>query len=138
MRKISLSSQFPLLAVLGALLVPAVAWGLIPTEESNRQAALAAALAGSFGVTDLEVQPSLDIQSRGSRKALENPALQRFFAFQSDEWEVRWDSRSDRPNLIQGAGIPLLPGRGNKLVADLKAGSPRVADVEAKLRAFMA
>jgi trimeric autotransporter adhesin len=140
MRKHSLS-KFPLLAVLGFLLVPALGWGLIPVEESNRQAALAASLAGSFGVADLDVQPSLDIQSRGSRKALDNPALRRFFAFQSDEWEVRWDTRGDRPNLIQGAGIPLLPGRGNKLaLADLKLaheGGPRVADVEARLRSFM-
>ena len=136
MRKVSSFSKFPLLAVLGFLLVPALGWGFIPPEESNRQAALAAALAGSFGVADLDVQPSLDIQSRGSQKALGNPALQRFFAFQSDEWEVRWDTRSDRPNLIQGAGIPLIPGRGNKLVAD-KAGALGVADVESKLRAFL-
>ena len=75
-------------------------------------------------------------QARGSEKALANPSLQRFFAFQSDAWEVRWDTRSDRPNLIQGAGIPLLPGRGNRLaLADLKlahAGPPQVADVEAQ------
>jgi hypothetical protein len=54
---------------------------------------------------------------------------------------VRWDSRASRPNLIQGVGIPLLPGRGNKLaLADLKLaheGGPRIGDVEARLRAFL-
>jgi Zn-dependent metalloprotease len=138
MRKLSFLPKFLLLAL---LLVPAVASAFVPPEESNRQAALAALLAGSFGAPQLEVQPSLEIQSRGSQKALANPSLQRFFAFHSDEWEVRLDTRSDRPNLIQGVGIPLLPGRGNKLaLSDLKlahAGGPGVADVEAKLRAFL-
>jgi Zn-dependent metalloprotease len=142
MRKRPFSPQLPLLALVGLLLVPALASALVPPEESNRQAGSTALLAGGFGVPDLEVQPSLEIQTRGSQKALGNPALQRFFAFQSDEWEVRWDTRAARPNLIQGVGIPLLPGRGNKLaLADLKLahqGGPSAADVEARLRAFLA
>ena len=28
---------------------------------------------------------------------------------------MRWDRRGDRPNLIQGSGIALIPGRGNSL-----------------------
>ncbi len=135
-------SFLPQSLVLTLLLVPGLALALVPPEESNRQAGSTALLAGAFGVPQLEVQPSLEIQARGSQKSLANPALQRFFAFQSDEWEVRWDTRAERPNLIQGVGIPLLPGRGNKLaLADLKlahSGGPTVADVEAKLRAFLA
>lgn len=30
-------------------------------------------------------------------------------------WETRWDRRTDRPNLIQGSGIALIPGSGNHL-----------------------
>ena len=139
MRKRSFLPQSLLLTM---LMVPGLALALVPPEESNRQAGATALLAGGFGSPLLEVQPSLEIQAHGSRKSLANPALQRFFAFQSDEWEVRWDTRAERPNLIQGVGIPLLPGRGNKLaLADLKlahAGGPTVADVEAKLRAFLA
>src|SRR4051794_31398710 len=121
MRKGPFVSRFTLLALAGLLLVPALAAGLVPPEESNRQAGLTALLAGGFGAEELEVQPSLEIQPRGSRKTLLHPALQRFFAFQSDAWEVRWDTRSGRPNLIQGAGIPLLPGHGNRLaLTDLK------------------
>ena len=136
------ASRLPLLALSGLLLVPALAAGLVPLEESNREAGLTALLAGGFAAEELEVQPSLETQARGSEKALANPSLQRFFLFQSDAWEVRWDTRSDRPNLIQGAGIPLLPGRGNRLaLADLKlahAGPPQAADVEARVRAFLA
>jgi Zn-dependent metalloprotease len=138
MRKFLLLPKLLSLALLAALFIPAFAFALIPPEESERGKL---ALFGGFQLPDLEVQPSTETLPRGSRKALENPALQRFFAHQSDEWEVRWDKRSDRPNLIQGAGIPLLPGRGNKLqLADLKLsheGGPRMADVEARLRAFM-
>jgi Zn-dependent metalloprotease len=132
--------KFLLLTLIGTLLVPALAFALIPPEESDP--GKLAAIFGAFQVPDLDVQPSVEVQARGSRKSLENPALQRFFAHQSDEWEVRWDKRSDRPNVIQGVGIPLLPGRGNKLPAgDLKLGRDggvRTADVEAKLRSFMA
>ncbi|HEX9943067.1 MAG TPA: hypothetical protein VGG03_13695 [Thermoanaerobaculia bacterium] len=135
-------SKFLLFALVLTLLAPALAFALIPPEESDRgKAQLAAIFAGGFSAPELEVQPSVEVLARGSEKALESPALQRFFAYQSDEWEVRWDQRSDRPNLIQGVGIPVLPGRGNKLTAaNLKLGhegGPRVEDVEAKLRAFM-
>ena len=139
MRKRSFLPQSLLLTM---LLVPGLALAIVPPEDSNRQAGATALLTGGFGAPLLEVQPSLEIQARGSQKALANPAMQRFFAFQSDEWEVRWDKRAERPNLIQGVGIPLLPGRGNKLaLSDLKlahAGGPTAADVEAKVRAFLA
>src|SRR5215207_2607011 len=145
MRKRSRLSKFLLLTLIGTLLVPALAFALIPPEDSARfseddQGKLLA-IFGGFRSSELEVQPAVELLSRGSRKALESPALQRFFAHQSDDWEVRWDKRSDRPNLIQGVGIPLLPGRGNNLnAAELKLGHDggvRTADVEAKLRAFM-
>ena len=142
MRRGSFTSVPPCVVLFGmTLLIPSLAAGLVPLEEGNRQAGLTALLAGGFGSEELEVQPSLEIQPRGSGKALAHPALQRFFVFQSDAWEVRWDTRSGRPNLIEGAGIPLLPGRGNKLAtADLKlahAGGPDVKDVEARVRAFL-
>ncbi len=139
MRKRSQASKFLLLTLIGILLLPALASAFIPEEESNR--GKLAAIFGGFQSDELDVHPSVEVLSRGSRKALETPALQRFFATQSAEWEVRWDKRSDRPNLIQGAGIPLLPGRGNQLTAaGLKLGpdgAPRTADVEKRLRAFM-
>src|SRR6185436_14056467 len=68
-------------------------------------------------------------------------ALESFFAHHGQDWEVRWDRRSDRANLIQGVGVPMLPGRGNRLTrADLpirQTGDIRMADVEALARGFM-
>ncbi|HEX6902256.1 MAG TPA: hypothetical protein VF789_21240 [Thermoanaerobaculia bacterium] len=138
MRKRSLLPKFLVLAFIAAVLIPTFASAFVPPKDSERGKL---ALFGGFQLPDLEVQPTVETLPRGSRKALENPALQRFFAYQSDQWEVRWDKRNNRPNLIQGAGIPLLPGRGNRLaLADLKLaheGAPRMADVEARLRAFL-
>ena len=33
-------------------------------------------------------------------------------------WDVHWDTRSDRPNIISGQGIPFIPGPGNALTLD--------------------
>ncbi|MFL6236477.1 MAG: hypothetical protein ACJ76N_25325 [Thermoanaerobaculia bacterium] len=134
MRQGPFTPRLYLLALSGILLLPSLAAGLAPLDEDNRKAGLTALVAGGFGSEELEVQPSLEVEPRGSRKAL---SLQRFFAFQSDAWEVRWDTRSDRPNLIQGAGIPLLPSRGNKLKL-AHEGGPDLKDVEARVRAFLA
>ncbi|HKI00389.1 MAG TPA: hypothetical protein VKK31_00270 [Thermoanaerobaculia bacterium] len=138
--KLTSLTVVPLALITGLSVFRAPASALVPPEEEDGDARLAA-IFGGFQSPDLEVQPSLEVQPRGTRKALGNPALQRFFAYQSADWEVRWDRRNDRPNLIQGAGIPLLPGHGNALAASaLKLaheGGPSMADVEARLRAFM-
>jgi trimeric autotransporter adhesin len=137
MRKGPSTPRLYLLALSGVLLLPSRSAGLVPLDEDNRKAGLTALVAGGFGSEELEVQPSLEVEPRGSSKALGHPALQRFFAFQSDAWEVRWDTRSDRPNLIQGAGIPLLPGKGNRLKL-AHEGGPDLKEVETRVRAFLA
>lgn len=141
MRTRSRWSKFLLLTLIGTLLAPALAFAIVAPEDNEGDKERLLTIFGGFQSSVLEAQPSTETLPRGSRAARENPALQRFFAHHSDEWEVRWDKRSDRPNMIQGAGIPLLPGRGNKLtLADLKLpheGGPNMADVEARLRAFM-
>ncbi len=54
---------------------------------------------------------------------------------------MRWDDRGDRPNVVQGSGVPLIPGRGNTLApqsfgvaheSDLNLGA-----VAAKAREFI-
>ncbi len=120
-----------------AALCPAFALAIVPAHEDVRRAPL-----GAAGASVLEVAPTLEIYSRGTRQAADLASLQRFFAHHSGEWEVRMDTRSDRPNLIEGIGVPLLPGKGNRLTRDdLKLGHPgevTIADVEARVRAFLA
>ena len=70
MRQGSSTSRLCLLALSGILLLPSLAAGFAPLDEENRKAGLTALLAGGFGSEELEVQPSLEVEPRGSRKAL--------------------------------------------------------------------
>jgi hypothetical protein len=98
----------------------------------------------------LEVGPSLStlegerVADRGTAERLPADArsvagLQRIMDRSSADWEVRWDARSDRPHLVQGAGYALLPGAGNRLRAEDVglSGAATRKDVEAALRAFL-
>jgi hypothetical protein len=79
----------------------------------------------------LDVQPSLVRLESGA--AAEKPELQKLLAGPPESWEVFWDTRNDRPHLIQGSGIPFVPGRGNRL---RREGPLALADVEALARRF--
>lgn len=102
-----------------------------PAEE-----ALAAIFSREIASPALEVQPSLEAPQKVAGRD-----LGRFFALHSDRWEVLWDTRSDRPHLLQGPGVPLLPGRGNSLTREdlsLPARGPiSLEDIEKLLRAFL-
>jgi hypothetical protein len=136
----------PALILSALLVVPALSFAIVPPEESQDTALLKAAIfSADFTSAELDVQPSLvtirNIHGADSSGMARATALGRFFAENSDAWEVRWDTRSDRPNLIQGAGIAVLPGRGNSLTpvrAGLSASGPKTSDVERILRGFMA
>ncbi|RPH57519.1 hypothetical protein EHM82_01125, partial [bacterium] len=112
--------------LLALLLTPALAFAIEPPQSP------APGFARQFSSPELEVGPSLVLHQRATAAGI--PGLQRFFAHHSDQWEVRWDDRGNRPNLIQGIGIPLLPGRGNGLAS---SGDIHSAQVEARLRAFL-
>ena len=101
-----------------------------------------------FSHAALDVSPALTTQRAeeiaGPTALAAQPQLgrlQSFFADSASGWEVRWDSRGDRPHLIQGAGFPLLPGRGNSLArADLDLSADRrlqMDDVEGQVRGFL-
>lgn len=61
---------------------------------------------------NLDVTPSL-VQGGGDT-AIELRAAA-FRRQHLGEWELRWDTRGDRPNVVQGSGAPLVPGSGNTL-----------------------
>jgi hypothetical protein len=104
------------LSGLALLLVPTIALAIVPPNEELRKAIFSPV----FSAPELEAQPSLVTVRNAAGRA----GLGQFFAEHSDAWEVRWDTRSDRPNLVQGAGVSLP--------------SSDVGEVERSVRSFMA
>ena len=123
-----------LVALSAALLLPSLASAIQPQEDASEILA-ASIFSAEFDSPELEVHPSLETLERGSARAAERADLQRFFAHNSHDWEVRIDRRSDRANLIEGVGVPVLPGRGNSLAQ--RAAAATVSDVEGALRGFL-
>ncbi|HET8899803.1 MAG TPA: GEVED domain-containing protein [Rhodanobacteraceae bacterium] len=64
---------------------------------------------------ELEVLPSVGATQSLVNLAGTNAAVAAFTRRHPGEWLTTWDARSDRPNMISGAGIPIIPGRGNRL-----------------------
>jgi len=83
----------------------------------------------------LDVRASLVRHPLGDSKALALPGVEQLFAEYSSSWEILWDERSDRPALISGVGIPIIPGRGNDLAGP---SPPSVRELEPLLRRLMA
>jgi hypothetical protein len=144
MRDRSFRSKLFQLSLAGALLIPGLAAAIQPhnAADTAEDAALKASIfTRELTTPELDVHPSLVILPRGSSKATARFDLETFFAHHSDQWEVRLDTRSNRPNLIEGVGVPLLPGKGNKLTRAAAGLSPRgeirMAEVESRLRSFM-
>ena len=95
----------------------------------------------ALSTPSLMAEPSVEIYEAGSLKAMSVFELQDFFAKYSDQWKVNWDLRSNRPELISGVGVPVIPGRGNQLnLKSLGLGHPRdqrLEDVTQLLRGFI-
>src|SRR5687768_11416534 len=124
-------------------LSPSPSFAIEPQQESPEESLArleAMILSNEFSSAELDAQPSLVTIRQATASA--RGELNRFLAENSSQWDIRWDTRSDRPHLVQGAGVPVLPGRGNTLtrsLAGLSADGPtRVSDVERVLRGFMA
>ena len=91
----------------------------------------------------MEAGPSLTTyRTNSAENAPEGPRelLQSLTKQFGGAWEVRWDSRANRPHLIQGPGIPLVPGTGNQLTYDAIGLAPplRLEDLESRARRLLA
>lgn len=98
--------------LLSSVLVPALSFAVLPGDPpppGQRLPALRAVHDGLEVATSLK----LDAERDFSLSARTQPFLQRH----GSAWQIRWDERNDRAALVQGSGIPLLPGRGNRLTA---------------------
>ena len=125
----------PLVAV-SFLLLPMASALELPVEEGEKVIGIEL-----FSTAGLEALPAVEMISPGSKRAMGLFPMQEFFVRHSDAWTVGWDLRSDRPELISGQGIPLLPGQGNSLAYG-RAGFPAAGemgleDVASRLRKFI-
>jgi subtilisin-like proprotein convertase family protein len=123
-------------AVAACALLAVQAFAIQPTTDTR-----SFRLPEGFVWADYEAHPSLVIYESGRAQTALPPEMARFMADQRGRWEVRWDARNERPHLVQGSGVPLLPGPGNQLTAaqvGLRSGRAGLGDVERLVRAFMA
>ncbi|MGA7297480.1 MAG: hypothetical protein WBW92_08235, partial [Rhodanobacteraceae bacterium] len=113
------------------LCIPAQA--IVPQSSGTDTSRLTRAVHPASG---MDVQPDLESSRTLTSLAGGNPAVANFMTSYGGIWEVRWDRRADRPNLIQGSGIPLFAGSGNTLAASTRPHGIR--DVQAKVGKFLA
>jgi subtilisin-like proprotein convertase family protein len=128
-----------LAAGLMTLFAGAPALAIAPAADSGpRTESVARTPARAFAAPELDALPSLS-DARANDVAVAR--LAPFQARYGGTWEVRWDDRGNRPNVVQGSGVPLIPGHGNTLTpqafgvaheADLNLGA-----VAAKAREFV-
>lgn len=107
-----------------------------PSDEDNdKQVAI------STSIVMTEALPGFQLIEAASEKSLSLYNMQDFFARYSDDWQVGWDDKSGRPNIVSGPGIAIMPGHGNKLtMADLGLADKQaltVDDVAGLLRGFI-
>lgn len=111
------------------LILPALALALQPPQEDGARGR-ALLRTQPFAADELSASPSLTKYHLNAIRGAMPRALANFTLVHSKDWEVRWDERSDRPHLIQGIGIPLIPGKGNKLsMRDVGLGPYAVLDL---------
>ncbi len=127
-----------LLLALSLLVVASFAHALQPvTAEQGARSKLS----HSFIASDLDVQPELEQTTTLTTADAQHAGVAKFLQRNSGDWEMRWDRRSDRPNLIQGSGVALIPGRGNSLsLSQLGLAANETIDmavVETRLKDFI-
>ena len=85
----------------------------------------------------LDVTPSLILDARGD--SLLATRVSAFKRRVGGTWDVRWDTRGDRPNVVQGSGVPVIAGKGNALqAAQFGASSPAQIGLDAVANAARA
>lgn len=92
---------------------------------------------------DIRVTNSVESFSWRDNQSPSHPGVSEFMSRFGIMWDVQMDRRNDRPELISGQGIPLIPGAGNDLTLDdlnLNGVPVRTIDIDTMIdltRAFM-
>ncbi|MEO7324901.1 MAG: proprotein convertase P-domain-containing protein [Dokdonella sp.] len=128
-----------LLLALSLLVVASFAHAFQPVTPEQQGAR--SKLSHPIIADDLEVQPELEQTTTLTTADAQHVGVAKFLQRNSGDWEMRWDRRSDRPNLIQGSGVALIPGRGNSLsLSQLGLAANETIDmavVETRLKDFI-
>ena len=137
-RRISVFRHARTLLAACLLMLAPIASAIQPvTPEQNARPKLTRA----FLAPELQVQPELEATVDLRADATTHAGVEAFLQRNGGQWEMRWDRRADRPNLVQGSGIALIPGRGNALaMASLGLSASDTIDlavVETRLRDFI-
>ena len=119
--------------VLVCILVALPGWALVQQSEPAK----ATLLLEPGGVTpDTAMVTEDDTSSLGM-------AVRDFLQRNGGDWTVRVDRRTGRADLVQGSGIPFVPGRGNRLTGEALAGlhlpdgELTLVGLEPKIRSFI-
>lgn len=128
---------FASLFVLGLILAsPASAVQRIQADSTAKHA-----LTHPVVTPDLKVLPDPSSSTTLAPGANAKPGVDQFLARTGGNWIMRWDARAGRPNLIQGSGVALIPGKGNDLrAADIGLAPGQAVDLdklETLLRGFV-
>ncbi|MBN1879482.1 hypothetical protein JW823_05170 [bacterium] len=67
---------------------------------------------------NLNVSPSVEYFSFRDNQVPNHQGILGFFEKFGHHWDIQMDRRNNRPELISGRGIPLIPGAGNDLTMD--------------------
>ena len=122
-------TRLAIVSLLLSVAIPAASLAFQAPQETGRFDALAIpdpqAVIGMSAVSDSEL-PTAEAVVRDGWRA--------FRAAHGMDWEVWLDGRSGAPLLVQGPGIPWIPGTGNSLVG---ARPVTVDSLDASLRAFV-
>lgn len=105
-----MSLFLPRLLAVAPLLLCLAPLAAIQPDESAPPSRLSRA----YEAPELAVGPTLE-ELVDLRSAV-RPELAAFRQRFGDDWIVRWDRRSDRPHLLQGSGVAIIPGTGNGLL----------------------
>ncbi len=128
----------------GGLLVAVWFWqapAVLALTGDGPVAAPASGGPAQFRHPGFDVVPSVSHHASSQTAPATLPGLADFRRQHPGSWETAWDERGNRPNLIQGVGVPLIPGPGNGLrAADVGLASGQAATlplVERLLRRFV-
>ncbi len=129
--------------VLSSLLLGLLTSASVHAIQPEAHGATSPKLSRAFIAPELQVTPTQEATvSISQNMARPYAAASAFQLRHPGTWEMRWDRRADRPNLIQGSGVPLVPGSGNALTVEsmgLRSGEAvDLAVVEARLLDFVA